>query len=189
MNELTDRGERFYAKWEKRRKKKWQYVFLHGFVYSGVPLGITLFLWNSQLKIENMHVSHLAGAILIFGIVGIPQGISRFKRHEKIFASLTDNTDILEGIEVLRAGKEWNYENLIVTLMNNETLIIRNKLFWFDSSDDVDREVTACFDSVVADYGRIKSEPEFEAFSINYNVRVQIFEGTDREIPLIDKVI
>ena len=93
MNELTARGERFCAKWEKRRKKKWQFVFIHGFVYSGVPLGITMFLWNSHLKIENMHLSHLAGAILVFGIVGIPQGFSRFKKYEKIYSVINDNTD------------------------------------------------------------------------------------------------
>ena len=189
MNELTDRGEIFYAKWEERRKKKWQYVFIHGFIYSGVPLGITMFLWNSRLNIENMHLSHLAGAILIFGIVGIPQGISRFKKHEKIYSGLNDNTDILNGIEILKADKAWQYENLIITIVNEETLVVRNKLFWFDPSDDESQEFNECFDSVVADYLRIKKVPEFEAFSKNYNERVQIVEGSDSTIPLLDKAI
>ena len=33
MKEKSEKEENFYLEWEKRRKKKWLYVFLHGSIY------------------------------------------------------------------------------------------------------------------------------------------------------------
>ena len=35
MKEKSEKEENFYLEWEKRRKKKWLYVFLHGSIYWG----------------------------------------------------------------------------------------------------------------------------------------------------------
>ena len=190
MKELSGRGEKFYKKWEERRKKKWLFVFLNGFVYWGLFMAVTMFIWKSDFKIENMHLSDLGSAIIFFGIGGIPLGLSRYKQIDKMYLSfISDDIDILNGIKALKAGKTWKYENLIIKNVNNETLVVRNKLFWFDKSDDLNEKINECFDSVVADYDRINKEAEFKKFSENYKVRIQIFEVLDNETPLIDKVI
>jgi len=190
MKELSGRGEKFYKKWEERRKKKWLFVFLNGFVYWGLFMAVTMFIWKSDFKIENMHLSDLVSAIIFFGIGGIPLGLSRYKQIDKMYLSLiSDDIDILNGIKTLKAGKTWKYENLIIKNVNNETLVVRNKLFWFDKSDDLNDKLNECFDTVVADYERINKKAQFKKFSENYNVRIQIFEVLDNETPLIDKVI
>lgn len=190
MKELSGKGEKFYTKWEERRKKKWLFVFLNGFVYWGLFMAISMFFWKSDFKMENMHVSELVIAIIFFGIAGIPMGISRYKQIDKKYLSLiSDDVDILDGIKTLKAGKTWKYENLIISNVNNETLVVRNKLFWFDQSDDLNERLNECFDTVVDDYKRINKVPKFEEFSRNYNVRIQIFEVLDNNKPLIDKII
>ena len=190
MKELSDREERFCKKWEERRKKKWLFVFLNGFVYWGLFMAVTMFIWKSDFKIENMHLSDLVSAIIFFGIGGIPLGLSRYKQIDKMYLSfISDDIDILNGIKTLKAGKTWKYENLIIKNVNNETLVVRNKLFWFDKSDDLNDKLNECFDTVVADYERINKKAQFKKFSENYNVRIQIFEVLDNETPLIDKVI
>jgi len=190
MKELSGRGEKFYKKWEERRKKKWLFVFLNGFVYWGLFMAVSMFIWKSDFKIEKMHLSDLVSAIIFFGIAGIPLGLSRYIQIDKIYLSLlNDDVDILDGIKTLKAGKTWKYENLIIKNVNNDTLVVRNNLFWFDESDDLNEKLNECFDTVVADYKGIKKEPKFEEFSRNYKVRIQIFEVLDNEKPMIDKAI
>ena len=185
---MTTREETFYKKWEERRKKKWLYIFLHGTVYWGLFVAISLFLWNSDFNVENMHISNLIDQIIVFGIVGIPIGILNFNQHDKKYLN-RDIADILEGIKTLKAGKVWKHDNLIINNIKNETLVVRNKLFWFDKSDDINEKAKECFDAVLNDYQQINKEPKFQEFSKNYNVRIQIFEVLDNENPLIDKAI
>jgi hypothetical protein len=188
MSELTVREEKFYKKWEEKRKNKWLYVFLNGTVYWGLFMGITLFLVHNGFEIERMHLSELLERILIFGIAGIPYGLIQFNRSEKMFLN-KDNAEIIAGIKKLKADKVWRYENLIITNLDKKTLVVRNKLFWFDKSDDLNEKLNECFDTIVNDYMRINKVAEFEKFSKNYNVRVQVFEVLDNEMPLIDRVI
>lgn len=188
MEELTAREEKFYKKWEERRKKKWLYVFLHGTVYWGIFMAISTFFMESNFKVENMHFSGLIFKVIFGGIVGIPMGIMYFNQQERKYLN-KDNVELINGIKKLKAGKVWKYDNLIITNVNNKTLVVRNKLFWFDKSDNLNEKLAECFDAVVADYKRINKEPRFEEFSRNYNVRIQIFEVLDNDKPLLDKAI
>ncbi|WP_321518937.1 hypothetical protein [uncultured Bacteroides sp.] len=185
---MTTREEKFYKKWEEQRKKKWLYIFLHGTVYWGLFMAISLFLWNSDFKVENMHIADLLVKIIVFGIGGIPIGILNFNQLDKKYLN-RDIADILDGIKRLKAGKVWKYDNLIINNINNETLVVRNKLFWFDKSEDINEKANECFDAVLNDYQQINKEPKFQEFSKNYNVRIQIFEVLDNDTPLIDKAI
>jgi len=115
-------------------------------------------------------------------------GIMNFNQQEKKYLD-KDNVELINGIKKLKAGKVWKYDNLIITNVNNKTLVVRNKLFWFDKSDNLNEKLAECFDAVVADYKRINKEPRFEEFSRNYNVRIQIFEVLDNDKPLLDKAI
>lgn len=188
MEELITREERFYKKWEEKRKNKWLYVFLHGTVYWGLLMSITLFLWHSDFKIENMHFSELFIMFIIFGIGGIPIGLIQFNKLDKKYLN-KDNADIITGIKKLKGGKIWEYENLIITNLDNETLVLRNKLFWFDKSEDLNAKLNECFDSIVTDYKRLNKVAEFEKFSKKFKVRIQVFESLDNETPLIDRLI
>jgi hypothetical protein len=105
MKELNARGEKFYKKWEKRRKKKWQFVFINGFSW-GLFMAVSMFIWKSDFKIENMNFADLGIAIIFFGIGGIPLGLSRYKQIDKMYLSLiNDDVDILDGIKILKSGK------------------------------------------------------------------------------------
>jgi hypothetical protein len=103
--------------------------------------------------------------------------------------SSKDNVDIFNGIKTLKAGKVWKYENLRITNVNNETLVIRNKLFWFDKKDDQHEKTTECFNAVVEEYQQLKKDKGFEKFSKDYKVRIQVFEVMDNETPIIDREI
>jgi len=151
-------------------------------------MAILLFLWDSDFKVENMHISNLIVKIIVFGVCGIPFGIMNFNQLDKKYLN-RDIADILDGIKTLKAGKVWKYDNLIINNINNETLVVRNKLFWFEKSEDINEKATECFDAVLNDYQQINKEPKFQEFSKNYNERIQIFEVLDNETPLIDKAI
>jgi len=188
MEETITRQEKFYKNWEEKRKKKWQYVFLHGTVYWGSFMAISTFIINYYSHPEDLKLVDLITRMIVFGIGGIPGGIMEFNRNDKIYLN-KDNAEIINGIKKLKAGKVWKHDNLILSNLNNETLVVRNKLFWFDQSDNLDEKLTECYNAVVDDYKKINKEPEFEKFFKKYKVRVQIFEVLDNETPKIDKII
>lgn len=179
--------EDFYSTWKEKRKKKWRYVFLHGSVYLGLPLGILMFLLKSNFTLERMHYPDFIEKIVISVITGFVIVLLDFNHRDKIY--LNDNLDIINGIKTLKAGKVWKNGNLIITNVNNETLIVRNKLFWFDKKDELNEKLNECFNAVVEDYHQIKRDKRFEKFSKGYKVRIQIFEVLDNETPIIDREI
>lgn len=79
MKELSKKGENFYQLWEKQREKKWNYVFVHGSIYWGLPMAIGAFLINSQFEIGNMSISKLLISIVVFMIGGLGYGLSQFR--------------------------------------------------------------------------------------------------------------
>jgi hypothetical protein len=177
----------FYTSWQEKRKKKWQYVFLHGTVYLGLTLGILMFLLKNNFQIERMHYPDFIEKIITSVITGFVIVLLDFNRRDKIY--LNGNLDILNGIKTLKEGRVWKYENLRITNVNNETLVVRNKLFWFDKKDDQHEKTTECFHAVVEEYQQLKKDKGFEKFSKGYKVRAQIFEVMDNETPIIDREI
>ena len=164
MEKFIPREEKFYTNWKEKRENKWQYVLLHGFVYWGLSMAISTFLLHCYSHPEDIKLADLTIRLLVFGIGGIPIGIMEFNRNDKIYLN-KDNAEIINGIKTLKARKVWRYDNLIITNLDNETLVVRNKLFWFDQSNDLKEKLTECFDAVVDDYKRINAEPIFEKFS------------------------
>lgn len=189
MKELSKKGEAFYLKWEERRKKKWQYIFLHGSVYWGLPIAIVLFLFNSHFTIENMQWSKLILSIIVFGIAGIGFGFWQFKRMDAIYWGLNDNDKVQKGVQVLESGQSWHYENLKISLTKDENLIIQNELFWHEKKELSSEELNECFKLIMNDLRRLQRNPEFDEFSKSKKIKVQVFDNTEREKPLIEKVI
>lgn len=189
MKELNKRGEQFYSQWEARRKKKWLFIFLHGTVYWGLPFAIAMFLWDSKLRIENMHLSDLFSSIIVFGIGGLWYGLNLFKRIDDIYLTLNDDDDVVNGIKTLNTGGIWNYENLIFHKENDETLILQNELFWFEENELSSEKLNECFNIVVGDFQRLQKNKEFAAFTRNKKVKIRIFDNSGSNIPLFEKII
>jgi len=189
MKELNKKGETFYRLWEKKREKKWLYVFVHGSVYWGLPVAIGTFLLSSHFEIENMSVSKLLISIIVFMIGGIGFGFSQFKRIDNIYLGLNDDNEIKKGIQTIETSGNWNYENLIISKENNETLNIQNQLFWFEEKDITSKKIEECFNLVNEDFQRLKKNKDFEHFLLNHKVTIQIVDNFDGKTPLLEKLL
>jgi hypothetical protein len=187
MKELNKKGEAFYRLWEKKREKKWLYVFVHGSVYWGLPVAIGTFLLSSHFEIENMSISKLLFSIILFMIGGIGFGLSQFKRIDNIYLGLNDDNEIKNGIQTIENGGNWNYENLIIRIENDDTLNIQNQLFWFEEKDVTSNKIVECFNLVEEDFQRLKKNRYFEQFLSNRKVTIQIMDNSDRKTPLMEK--
>ena len=186
MKELSMKNEHFIGKWKVYRSRKFFYVFLHGTVYLGFPIGIFLFFVDSHFKIENMHLSGLATSLSLCGIGGLFFGLNQFERKDKKYRNFLEDEKILKGIKLLETDKAWNFENLVIHKLDNETLVVKNKLFWLDESDALSKNLDACLNLVMKDFERLKANSDFDLFSGNYNVRVQVFNNSGNETPLIE---
>ena len=186
MKELNEKQEKFYSNWKERRNKQFQYIFLHGTVYWGIPTGILLFLIDSHFSRENMDLSRFIISITFFGIGGLFFGLSQYKRIDNIYLYLNEDNKILDGIKNLETGKVWNYENLVISKEDNETLVVKNKLFWLDNSNALSENLDECLNIVMKDFERLKKNPDFDVFSNAYKVRVQVYNNSEKVKPVIE---
>ena len=189
MKEVSEKGEQFYSQWEKQRKKKWQYIFLHGSVYWGLSVAIISFLLNSHFKLENMQISKLVSSIIVFGIGGIGYGLWLFKRIDSVYLGLNDNDKIMKGIQALQSGLIWNYENLKISQDQNEMIIVQNELFWYEKVNLSTGELNECFNLIIDDFRRLQKNSDFGEFAKNKKVKIQVFDNSANEVPLIEKMI
>ena len=186
MKELSIKNEHFMGKWKVCRSRKFFYGFLHGTVYRGLPVGIFLFFVDSHFKTENMHLSGFIISLTFCGIVGLFFGLNLFERNDKKYRNLLEDEKILKGIKLLETDKTWNFENLVIHEQDDETLVVKNKLFWLDESDALSKNLDACLNLVMKDFERLKENADFDVFSGNYKVRVQVYNNSEKETPLIE---
>ena len=189
MKETGKKGEQFIQRWEERRKKKWLYIFLHGSAYYGLPLGIIMFLVFSEFKVENMQMSMFLICIIVFTIGGLVSGIRHFNQVDSMYLRLINNDDVVEGLETLKAGETWNYENLVIQNENDGNLVVRNELFWFGEEDISSSKLNDCFNMVLGDFQRLQKDKEFNDFASGRKVKIRIFDNSGSGIPLIEKTI
>lgn len=185
MREFTNKEEKNYLKWEKQRKKKWIYIFVHGTIYWGLPVGITLFLTESHFKTENMNLHNFITTVSLFGIGGLFSGLSQYNRIDKAFLKLGDDDQILNGIKTLETEKVWNYENLIIAKQDEDTLVVKNELFWFEDNS-LSNNLNECLDLVMKDFERLKKNKDFDIYSNQYKVTIQVFDNSEKIKPLIE---
>jgi hypothetical protein len=186
MKELNEKQEKFYSKWKERRNKKFLYIFLHGTVYWGIPTGILSFLLDSHFNSETMDLSRFVIQITFFGIGGLFFGLSQYKRIDNIYLDLNEDDKISDGIRILATGKVWNYENLVINKEGNETLVVKNKLFWLEDSNALSENLEECLNIVMKDFERLKKHPDFDVFSSEYKVKAQVYNNSEKEKPLIE---
>ena len=132
MKELNIKGERFLIKWENRRKKKWRYILINGCIYYGLSAATISFLIHSGFKVENMQLSWFIKYAIIFMVSGIFVVLRQFNQTDKIYLSLTDDSEIIRGVEELKSEGIWKYENLKISLGSEDMITVQNDLFWFD---------------------------------------------------------
>lgn len=189
MKETSKKGAEFYAKWARVRLNKWRYVLLYGVVYSGLPIGILVFLVNSRLKLENMDVLGLVGYILVFCIGGIGMGLREFNQVDSMYLGLNDDEEINKGIRALMSGQSWNYENLILSLDKDGTIVVRNALFWLDKATPSAEELNGCLNQLMDDVSRLRLHAGFSELAQTKNVTVQVFDNSAGERPLVEKTL
>ena len=187
MKELNKKSEDFFLRWEKQRKKKWFYVFLHGSIYWGLPVAVGTFLLNSQFELEKMSVPHLLISLVVFMCGGLGLGLSQFKRTDNIYLEVNNVNEIRKGIQLIESGGYWNNENLLIKKEADETLTIQNQLFWFEEKDITSKKIEECFNLINEDYQRLKKNKDFEHFISNRKVRIQILNNSVKGTLLMEK--
>ena len=106
-----------------------------------------------------------------------------------MYLRLINNDDVVEGLETLKAGETWNYENLVIHNEIGDNLVIRNELFWFEEEDILPAKLNDCFNMVLGDFQRLKKDKGFNDFTAGKKVKIQIFDNSGSDIPLIEKII
>lgn len=125
-------------------------------------------------------------SITVFSIGGLFFGLSQYKSIDNIYLGLNDDKKILDGIRILQNGKVWNYENLIIKKVDNTTLVVKNKLFWFEDTNALSENLEECINIVLKDFERLKKNPDFDVFSSEYKVKAQVYNNSEKEKPLIE---
>ena len=189
MKELNAGGVIFFNRWKEQRTKKWQYAFIHGSIYWGLPTAITIFLFESHFQVDQMHLSKFLILVFCFIIGGFLYGLNQYKRIDEVYMRVNDDEDIESGIEDLKSGKTWNYENLLINKTHEKTLLVKNELFWFEDTDVSADKMNECFNMVMSDFQRLKKNSAFNEFTNDFEIRLQIFDNAEKVKPLIDKII
>lgn len=112
MKDQTARGMRFINKWQKQRTKKWKYAFLHGSIFWGLPVSITLFLFDSHFEVDQMDLSTLFNLIMVFLAGGFVSGLFEFKRIDKAYLRMLEEESIDDGIKIQESGIKLDHEQL-----------------------------------------------------------------------------
>lgn len=186
MKELSKKGEKFYNQWTERRKRKWLYVFLHGTVYWGFPMGVVFYLVLTKFKIENIQLSKLAGSVLVFGFGGLIEGLRLFRQTEKIYLCLNDEDEIVKGVKALKAGDAWSYENLKIHRENDESIIVQNDLFWFEEKGLTHEKLNECYNLIHEDIVRLKKSKDFDEYLKYKDLKIRILGNSGSNVPLFE---
>jgi hypothetical protein len=65
----------------------------------------------------------------------------------------------------------------------------RNELFWFEEEGISSAKLNECFNMVLGDFQRFQKDKDFDAFTSGKKVKIQIFDNSGSNIPLIEKII
>ena len=94
MKELTEKQLKFYSNWKERRNKKFQFFFLKGIVYWGIPMGILSFIFDILFSKENISLTMFLIKISSFSIGGLFVSLILYKTIDKRFLKLIKENKI-----------------------------------------------------------------------------------------------
>ena len=89
----TEREQKFITTWEKQRKQKWKYLFIHGSLRWGVTTAVLITLTDIFGLDEIFNLKHTLVRILAFMIVGITFGFYSFNQRENRYKALMNETE------------------------------------------------------------------------------------------------
>ncbi len=182
MKELNKGEEQFVKRWEKHREKKWQYIFLHGSVYKGLTVAIATFLVLNGIGEEEMSLQKFLIYAILWMIGGLLIENWNFKQIDRTYLALNNGDEIAKGVQIIRTGNIWNYENLEIYKEQDDTLIIRNKLFWFEEKELSSEKLNECFNLVYEDCYRLQQNADFIEYTRNFKVNFQIVDNSGNDI-------
>jgi hypothetical protein len=187
MQELTPKQSRFFNKWTIQRKNKWKYRFLHGSVYWMI-FGLIIILSNENFIIANINPLEFIIKILVFGAIGLLFGNKGFKFKESLYQKyLQEDEEIGKGVDTLAKEKLWIFENLTLIYNEDDSLVIRNNLFWLDSENPNANQLNDCLKVMQEDVKRLQGNIPFRSFTEGKKLKIQLFNNLDRTNPLIEK--
>ena len=189
MKEMNKKQEMFYDNWLKHRNKKWKYVFIHGSIYWGIPTCILSYLINNHFNIININWLSLIINLIVFMIAGIGFGLWSYNQIDNAISGFNNDAMIEKGIIILKTGESWDFENLTITKENDEKLIVKNNMYWFDDKQKSSEHNNECFNMIKDDFNRLKKNKEFKDFSTNMKVKFQIYDNSENNTPLIEEII
>jgi len=152
-------------------------------------MAIIMLLVFSKSEFENIQMSALLIYTIVFVLWGLWYGSWLFNQVDSMYLRLINNDDIIKGIETLKAGETWNYENLVIRNENNENLVVRNELFWFQDEDNSSARLNECINMVLADFQRLQKDKGFNDLTAGKKVKIQIFDNSGSDIPLIERTV
>lgn len=189
MDKNKDRSEKFIATWEKHRKQKWMYAFVHGSLYWGLSTAVVSFLFMNNFDFQSMVLWRFVVYAIMFIIVGFGFGYFLFKSNESAFLDLTDGSMIRKGIQDLKSGLPWTYENINVSLGHNNMLNLSNILFWQNDTDNHSLNPDDCIQYIMEDYQKLLKNKYFRDFSSNKTLTVRVFDNSSGEKPIAERII
>jgi hypothetical protein len=188
MQELNPMQSRFFNKWTIQRKNKWKYRFRHGSVHWMI-LGLIIIFTSDNIKISEINPLVLLLKLSIFACVGLVFGNNNFKHKEAIYQKyLLEDDEISKGALKLEKEKIWIFENLTIICKDEDSLEIRNNLFWLKSEHPNAKQLNDCMKVMQEDVNRLQGNTSFRSFAEGRIIKIQLFNNLDRINPLIEKL-
>ncbi|MBT3208031.1 MAG: hypothetical protein HN704_06845 [Bacteroidetes bacterium] len=107
-------------------------------------------------------------------IVSVHFGYIEFKSIKK------EKRNFLNGIELIKQKQTFVYDNLSICLKseNNETLTIRNQLFWEEAEEQNTAKFDDTIDDLIQDFRKIiHRNKEFKKFVSNKTLEFQLIDN------------
>jgi hypothetical protein len=190
MQNLIHKQTDFYQSWGVQRKYKWRYIFLHGSVLWGISVALAIILGEKIFSSESRTLYSAVIMISFFMVGGLFVGNKQFKQKEMIYDGLVANdNEIGKGATILENEKNWSHENLIFTLTDHQTVIVRNKLFWLSNNQPTPGEADDCLFTMLEDVTRLRKNKILGSFLESKKIILQLFNNEDSVNPIAEKCI
>jgi hypothetical protein len=189
MKESAPNHYRFYNKWTIQRKNKWRYMLKHG-IWSWVISGFIIAFTSKGLTIIKLHPFQLISMILVIIPLSLIMAHFDFKRNEKYYQTYLEDDKIIDnGVTALGKEKQWVHENLTICCTDENSLVIRNNLYWLKKDHPTEKQLSECMQTLEDDLLRLKRNTAFSAFAEGRKIKLQLYNNEDKAHPIAEKNI
>ncbi|OFX72532.1 MAG: hypothetical protein A2X12_10465 [Bacteroidetes bacterium GWE2_29_8] len=186
MEELNAKQIKFLKKWVTH---KWLYIFYNTLILL-LQLLIFTVIYVKIYNIENLKSLNFLDLFYTFIIPGIGVVFLNFKNMERQYLNWKNEVEIKKGLKILKEKGVWSYENIKISKTSEELLVVQNELFWIDGNDTISSDkLDEFYNSVFADFKRLKRYKSFANYIKNKSIKIQIFDNLEGNTPLLEKMI